>query len=249
MFIYSRDDGLQIDQSINQTIHPDDDMLNTIKITTNGKEGIERYLISGKKNAEVFKGIIGRLRPSLLKGKRILDYGCGHGRVTRFLPTLFSPSKLVAADVWDSGVEFCSKELGTTPFLISKKNPISKFDDQFDIIIGISIFSHLPPKSFDVNMSELASVLAKDGLLLFTTHGDWYKNKFNLKLHDGYRFGTPTEQKAEPNANKLPNDEYGFMVVSDSFVQDILKRSGLRVIERIPQGHVGRQDLYVVENP
>jgi len=240
---------LDFDESLKKKIHPEDDMWNTILVANKGKEiSPDNYLEGGRKDGENFRNIVKKYKPSLLSGKRVLDYGCGHGRVTRHISQLFSPSKLVAADVWDSAVNFCANELDATPFLISNVNPISKFDEKFDVIISISVFTHIPPKSFEDNLSALASVLDKDGLLMFTTSGEWLKKRYNLNLDGGYHFGHPPEVKPQPNANKLPNEEYSVMCVSDSFVGEVLDKVGLRIIEKIEKGHVGRQNIFVVEH-
>lgn len=175
-----------------------------------------------------------------------MDYGSGHGRLTRHLKNTFSPSKLVAADVWDSAVRFYADELDVIPFIISKENPISNFDDKFDIIISISVFSHLPRASFESNLSSLVKVLDSDGLLMFTTHGQWFVDRFKVELTDGYYYGLVPGQKLNPNANALPKEEYSTMFVSENFVKEKIQKVGLKLLKFIPQGHVGRQDLYVV---
>ena len=180
------------------------------------------------------------------KGKKILDYGCGHGRVTRFLPHFFAPSKLVAADVTKIGVDFCAKEFGITPFLISDKNIISSMNQKFDVIICILVFSHLPPKSFEFNMIELHKILADNGLMVFTTNGEWFFKKFKLNPKDGYIFNPPGRAENE-TYGRLPIDEYGLMVVSETFVKRVLNQTGFSLVDFIPECHLGRQDVYVVE--
>jgi SAM-dependent methyltransferase len=50
-------------------------------------------------------------------------------------------------------------------------------DNTFDIIYGISVFTHLPLEKHYEWKDELARVLKKGGIILFTTQGDNYMRK------------------------------------------------------------------------
>jgi len=224
---------------VNSTIHPEDKMFRFIRVRVT-----KMYINSGRKNTLVFRKLIAKFNSSLLSGKKVLDYGCGHGRMTRHMKNCFAPSILVAADVLESGVNFCAEEFSAIPFLISKNNSISKFHSKFDIIISVSVFSHLPLDLFESNMFELSRSLDKNGLLLFTANGEYFIKKYNLILKDGFYFG-----HLDPNLNLKKNyslSEYGQTCVSFSFVESLLKRLNLQIINYIPQGHVERQDIFVV---
>ena len=233
--------------SINLTICPDEEMIKTIKQKFKQKKEHERrYFLQAKNDALMFHESIKRCKPDLLSGKNVLDYGCGHGRLARYYTKLFSPSKLVVADVWESAVNFCSKEFNAIPWIVSKDNPISNLGIKFDLILSYSVFSHLPPKSFENNLLELVKSLSKNGLLLFTAKGEYHAKKQGISLKDGYFFG---QVGKVPNhtAGRLSGDEYSFMCVSQSFITKIFDRVGLRLVECITAQQLGsRQDLYVV---
>jgi len=229
---------------INNTIHPEDEMMTFL--SSSGKSEKD-YLISGQLDFKWFFEIIEKHRPSFLKNKSILDYGCGHGRITRYITKMLSPEKLVAADVWGSAVNFCAEQFNSTPFLISNNNTITKLGLKYDIIISFSVFSHLPPQSFESNLIELKNSLNDDGILLFTTHGKYHSDLNKLSLKDGFHYGSLSKQ---PNhtGGRLSGDEYSFMCVTKEFVEKILDKIGLKLLDHIQDTvKFKRQELYVVE--
>lgn len=231
------------DELINSKIHPKDEMMGVMK-----KKGVGQaaYLESGRKNTEVFYEIVKRHSPSLVTEKRILDYGCGYGRMTRHFKNFFSLSTVVSAEVTDDMINFCAKEFGSIPFLISDDNPISNFGSKFDVIIAVSVFSHLPPKSFEHNMVELGKSLDEKGLLMFTTAGEQVAKKIHkTEIKNGYIFSSRAQNTNETE-RRIPVEKYASMLVTPAFVENILNLAGLRILEFIPNGHVGRQDLFVV---
>lgn len=231
---------------VNETIHPGDKMYNHMK-----KKGKERgYILSGYNNTKVFWNLVNQQNPSLVKDKRVMDYGCGHGRMTRHMQNFFKPSILVGADVLEDGVAFCAKEFGTVPFVISKDTPISRLNETIDVIIAVSVFSHLPLKAFEDNLSSLDKVLSQDGVLMFTANGQHWKQKHGIELDNGFYFGNLSQRSSDSkfNTSNLPLQEYGQTCVSVGFVEETLKRANMRLVEHIPEGHAKSQDIYIARH-
>lgn len=229
-------------EEINNTIHPKDEMFKFMK--NEGKK-IQDYVQSGDNTVKIVMNYIKKLSPSLLSNKKILDYGCAHGRITRHIAKNFKPSLLVGADVWDSGIEFCSEQFGSKPFLISNDNPISNLGEQFDIITAISVFSHLPPNRFQENLTALYQSLSDEGLFFFSTHGDHFRKFNNLTLKNGYFYG-PLGKNPNHTEGRLSGDEYSFMCVTKDFVEKQLQQTGLEMIEFKEMG-IGKQDLFIAK--
>jgi len=224
-------------------IHPNDEMMQFIK---NKKFPESHYFENGKKHCQMFFREIKRLQPSLLSDKRILDYGCGHGRITRHLKSMLKPSKLVVADIWDSAVNFCANEFNARPFHISDTNKISSVDEKFDIIISYSVFSHLPPHLFEFTLYELQKILDRGGLLLFTTKGDYHVKKLQISLKEGYHYGSIWKV---PNHTKgrISAENYSLMIVTRPFVENLLKKVGLELLAHLQEPErLSSQEMYVV---
>ena len=49
--------------------------------------------------------------------RRVLDFGCGHGRVMRVLRAAFPDAELVACDIDQDAVSFCAETFGARPVL------------------------------------------------------------------------------------------------------------------------------------
>ncbi len=229
-------------EEINDTISPKDEMF---KAAIKDGKKIQDYIQSGDNIVKTVMNYVKKLNPLLLSNKKVLDYGCAHGRITRHITKNFKPSLLVSADVWDDGIEFCSEQFGSKPFLISNNNPISNLGEQFDIIIAISVFSHLPPNRFQDNLKALYQSLSDEGLFFFSTHGDYYRKFNNLTLENGYFFG-PVGKNPNHTEGRLSGDEYSFMCVTKDFVEKQLQRASLEMIEFKERGNV-RQDLFIVK--
>ena len=102
---------------------------------------------------------------------RILDFGCGYGRVTRYIAALYPDSKIVASDVLKDGVDFCCETFGCTAHYSAATIEAIQFDEQFDLIFVGSVFTHIDERRAVLLLDLLASSLTNDGILIFTTHG------------------------------------------------------------------------------
>ena len=232
---------MKFEESVSSKVHPNDEMMNyIIKMSWSEKD----YFDEGKKNALAFQDAINQFRPSFLSGKHVLDYGCGHGRICRNFPKLLSPSKFAVADVWDDAVNFCADEFKATPFLITDEKTLSTYNTKFDVVLAYSVFTHLPPSSFKFNLSEVSKCLAKDGIFLFTTKGEFDAKKTKVSLDDGFHFRVnvvPNETKG-----RLPGSKYAEMFVTPQYVENILNSVGLKLLDHKPDW-MTHQDLYVSE--
>lgn len=118
-----------------------------------------------------------------LSNAKILDWGCGPGRVIRHMPEVFGKDcELYATDYNPVSIRWCSENISGIHFNLNSLEAKLPYDDNFfDALYGLSIFTHLSlPMHFDW-YKELRRVTKPGGIMLFTTHGD----SFKVKLTDG----------------------------------------------------------------
>lgn len=94
------------------------------------------------------------------------DFGCGYGRVTRFLVQVVAPERVWCFDVDEAAARFCSKEFGVHALFDHPEGL------HFDAIVAISVVTHLDEADIVRFLSGAASWLNPRGMLLFTFHGD-----------------------------------------------------------------------------
>jgi SAM-dependent methyltransferase len=99
------------------------------------------------------------IRP-LPRTSRVLDYGCGWGRLTRLLPYCIDIENIVGIDVDERLISSANELL---PFLdhrlIESMTPLPFDDHSFDLVFANSVFSHLSLPSHRYAMGEIARVL------------------------------------------------------------------------------------------
>ena len=102
----------------------------------------------------------------------ILDWGCGCGRLTRYFGER-TPATLTGIDIDADNVAWCQQHLPAGRFLhISAEPPTPLEAATFDLIIGISIFTHLREADQFYWLDELARIARPRALLLVTVHGN-----------------------------------------------------------------------------
>ena len=102
---------------------------------------------------------------------RALDWGCGCGRLARhFAPG--TTSRLTGVDVdWDN-VAWCRDNLGFADFQTVPLHPPTTLPaGEFDLLIGISVFTHLGADVQREWLRELRRLAAPGAILLVTVHG------------------------------------------------------------------------------
>lgn len=111
--------------------------------------------------------------------KKILDWGCGPGRIIRHLPDVAGNGcEYFGTDYNAQTIDWCSKNLPGIHFnnnTLEAKLPYA--DDFFDIIYGISIFTHLSEQMHFGWYAELFRILKPGGIMFLTTQGDNFKTK------------------------------------------------------------------------
>lgn len=104
--------------------------------------------------------------------RRVLDFGCGCGRMTRFFPESQDRWIGFGSDINPDHVDWCRDHLPAVKTLLNGATPpIATHDASMDFVYCLSVFSHLPDDQARVWFGELARVIRPGGLLLITTHG------------------------------------------------------------------------------
>jgi SAM-dependent methyltransferase len=102
----------------------------------------------------------------------ILDFGCGHGRVLRFLKEAWPSARLAACDLDSDGVGFCAETFSATP-IYSDPDPsqIDLGEATYDLIWCGSVFTHLDAPQWNPLLERFTEILRPQGFLVFTTAG------------------------------------------------------------------------------
>ncbi len=114
-----------------------------------------------------------RTRVQLGPQSRVLDFGCGCGRVMTYLRDLQSPW-LYGTDIDKQAIAWCKENLFEfASFTVNSEWPPLPFeDDFFDLIFSVSIFTHLPETMQIAWLEELRRVSKPGALVLLSVHGE-----------------------------------------------------------------------------
>lgn len=210
-----------------------------------GTNDLTWFLNSGAQAASSIRDALSRNGYDINQTGAILDFGCGVGRTLRhwgdladvnvcgtdYNPDLvwWSRTKLTFADVRLNGLT----------------GRVDWSDQTFGLIYALSVFTHLTEDVGFAWIDELSRVLRPGGLLLITTHGDYYAGGLPATLREAYERG---EAVVHLPGREGTNDCATFH--PPAYVRAKLTR-GLEVVEHVPEGALGnpRQDLWLLRKP
>jgi 2-polyprenyl-3-methyl-5-hydroxy-6-metoxy-1,4-benzoquinol methylase len=106
--------------------------------------------------------------------RRILDWGCGCGRITRALHVVTPASEVHGADIDPEAIAWLQRHCSRYAqfYLAPHRPPMAYANDTFDLVIGISIFTHLPEEMQFLWLDELRRITKPGALLILTTSGE-----------------------------------------------------------------------------
>jgi SAM-dependent methyltransferase len=133
----------------------------------------ESFLIVGRECVNDLRGLLSSVGREIGSFRRILDFGCGCGRTLRYLSDLPSDCRLCGTDIDAKLIAWCEKFLPqVAEWSVNGFEPPMRYAGAtFDLIYGISVFTHLDEPMQLRWLAEIKRVLAPGGVAIFTVHG------------------------------------------------------------------------------
>ena len=104
--------------------------------------------------------------------RKVLDFGCGWGRIARFFLLYFKPENIFGIDIDDDLLNICRNTFYGSKFYKCQAFPPTIFENySIDYIVGYSVFSHLSEKACHEWMKEFKRILKSGGIVALTTRG------------------------------------------------------------------------------
>jgi SAM-dependent methyltransferase len=145
------------------------------RIRVSGNDDVDAYLTEGytafKALRQAFARHTGR---SLTSSGVVLDWGIGCGRFARYFEPHIGPRLgLLGADVDGVNVDWCTQHMPWASVTRVDGDPPMPFESgSIDVVVGISVFTHLRPELEQPWLTELRRILRPGGYALLTTLGD-----------------------------------------------------------------------------
>jgi SAM-dependent methyltransferase len=207
------------------------------------------YLQRGEVVCKSVEQVLANVGRPLQPAARVLDFACGYGRVTRFVLARIPAACVTVSDISHDAVEFVRSTFGVRGFDSVADPGKLQHDETYDVVLVVSLFSHLSLAPWRAWLRRLARLVASNGVLLFSVHGphladelDETHRAWTTMLDDGFRFGAWNETRG-----RLAGEYYGTAYVSEAFVRRVVAEDGLgALVGTYPNALGGRQDVYVL---
>ena len=136
-----------------------------------------RYFEGGKDTAQWLHDQLRQYM--ILEQKSVLEWGCGPGRIIRHLPaTIGGGCTFYGTDYNERSIAWCRANIPEVEFSVNPLlGKVPYANATFDVIYGISIFTHLSEPAHFYWIKELYRLLRPSGILLITTQGDNFRVK------------------------------------------------------------------------
>lgn len=182
--------------------------------------------------------------PSSFKVNRLLDFGSGYGRVSRFYPHFFPNAEILVSEIKENALRYQQEALGFTPVLHGSE-PQELGTGKFDLIIAISVFTHLPEELTRSWLKQLYTQLEDGGKMLFTyVNVNQLPSEFHTR---DYHFTTHSED-AGVNwvSDRITNQEaYGSAFYTEEKLRKLVQEE-LGVEPEIVKALSGKQDGAII---
>jgi SAM-dependent methyltransferase len=136
-----------------------------------GHEDAAQFLNWGKAHFSAMDSLLKRSGFALAPGQRILDFGCGSGRMIRWLRGLAAESEIWGVDIRAEHILWCKHHLQPPfHFAVTTIVPHLPFEDNsFDLVYAGSVFTHIDDL-VDSWLLELRRLMKPGGRLYLTVH-------------------------------------------------------------------------------
>lgn len=180
--------------------------------------------------------------------QNILDWGCGCGRMTRYFRDI-KGSMITGIDIDNDNIKWCRQHLSFGRFENIPLHPPTAFrDSSFDLLIGISIFTHLSEQEQFKWLKELQRIASDGAILLMTFQGDTTICRRGM----GYDSYAIIKEKGfldrghNPGLDKVvEGNDYRNIISSRNYIMEHWSKY-FEIIDIIP-GYIGNhQDLVVM---
>jgi SAM-dependent methyltransferase len=149
-------------RGIDPTVHPDDHMFRS-------NPALDQYDTVGESAIRAIFSVLAAAPKDAVW--RVLDFGCGHGRVARHLRAFFPAAEMWFADSDPSCIDFCAQTFNGTPIRSPADFTDLELPSGLDLIWVGSVFTHIDLERMKILHGKLFDALGPGGLLVATFHG------------------------------------------------------------------------------
>ena len=169
------------------------------------------YLSSGEQHVDEMVRVLEGTDFSALQARRILEFGCGAGRMIRRFPKLAPEAELWGVDISAEHIRWCIDHLSPTiHFATTTRVPHLPFEDgSFDLVFCGSVFTHIEDLQ-EAWLLELGRILRPSGKLYVTIHDENTVRILDGPMRD-YWLARKLREQPIYRANK---DHFRMIVVS-----------------------------------
>lgn len=182
---------------------------------------------------------------------RLLEWGCGAGRVTRHLIDRFPWARVHGTDIDADAIAWARAHLEGEFAVCATSPPLVYGDATFDVIVSLSVFTHLTLESQAEWLRELRRVLKPGGILLATTHGEFAGRwllpraaEYEAVFADGFHDATRDE-----TLGAVASGEYYRATYQTREHTEREWSRHLDVIDFVQGGSNNLQDVFVLRRP
>ena len=207
-------------------------------------EELERFFQDGQQKANrwVFPWLD---ETSTTDEHRILEFGCGMGRLLRTLAQRYQPTQLIGIDISPSMIEFARTHIPSAVALHVTGSDFPIPDDSIDRVFSYAVFQHISRKSNVIKaIAEICRILKPGGRLKLqfsmAGHPPWIRGSDTLAFESSYivhgwtrRFGIPMWRARLIRANNWDGIRLGYRQLVKAFDRCGVSING--ILQEFPQ--------------
>jgi SAM-dependent methyltransferase len=178
---------------------------------------------------------------------RILDWGCGCGRLAIHLRRHWPTAKVHACDLDREAVRWCAENIADVDAFVSDLHPpLPLSPESIDLVIGSSVMTHLGQSNQAAWLNEIHRILRPGGIAALSTHGEFAASFRGSNHSDSVTRDGIVDRPSDALSAVLPPGYYRSVFQSRAYTIAAFTTK-LRLHDYLTAGYGGFQDLVVLQ--